>query len=150
MRQRGRRSAAAEEAASTLTVIDGDFAGRARPDPPKELAEAGAAIWREVIRDEPAGFFTTTVTQGMLADYCTRRVSVEIVNAEIAKFKPEWMKEAEGLRRYHLLLRMRDMEMGAVTMLATKLRLTNQSRYHRHTAGSEAANRRDIEAQREL
>lgn len=137
MRQRGRKSAAAEEVG--LTVIDGAFAGTPRPDPPKELAEAAAVIWRQVIRDEPAGFFSTTVTQGLLTDYCTRRVSVEIVNAEIAKFKPEWLKEDDGLRRYHLLLRMRDMEMGAATMLATKLRLTNQSRYHRHTAGSEGA-----------
>jgi hypothetical protein len=47
----------------------------------------------------------------------------------IDEFQAEWVKTDAGLERYQNLLKMRNLEMTAATHLATKLRLTNQSRY---------------------
>jgi hypothetical protein len=58
----------------------------------------------------------------------------------IDTFKPEWLKNAEGASRYFQLLKMRDQETTAAARMATKLRLTNQSRYMPQTLARAAHN----------
>lgn len=132
--KRGRKSSAELEA----TVITGSF-GR-RPEPPAELTEDQAEIWRETVSSEAADFFNTAALRSMLADYCRHRASAKTVSDIIDTFKPEWLKAAEGAKRYHGLLRMREMETRAAASLATKLRLTNQSRYTPQAAATAAKN----------
>jgi hypothetical protein len=127
--KRGRKSVA------DLTVVKGNF-GDGRPLPPAELTERQQAIWREVTATEPADFFATEALRGLLADYCAHRESSEQVGSIIATFKPEWLKAADGAKRYKLLLQMRELETRASASLATKLRLTNQSRYQPKAAGT--------------
>jgi hypothetical protein len=130
--KRGRKSVA------ELTVVRGAF-GTGRPPPPEDLTDRQAAIWREVVETEPAEFFATAVTRALLADYCRHRDSSEQLSAGVSAFKPEWLKEEDGPGRLNTLLIMRDREVRATTTLATKLRLTNQSRYQTQPAARAAA-----------
>ena len=123
MGQRGRKSSAAAE----VSVVSGNFGKR--PEPPVELSEAEAQIWRETVSSEAADFFGTAALRGMLSDYCRHRASADKVSEIINVFQAEWLKSTEGAKRYHGLLKMRDLETRAAADKATKLRLTNQSRY---------------------
>lgn len=127
MIQRGRKSAAAK-----AVVVEGGFARR--PEPPGDLTERQAEIWRSITASEDEQVFATAATRGLLADYCRRRESAENLSSIINTFKPEWIKSADGALRYKQLLQMRDIEVRGATSLATKLRLTNQSRYQNSTA----------------
>ena len=123
MATRGRKSSAA----LATNVVEGKFGQR--PDAPSELTAEQAAIWRETVASEAAEFFATAALRSMLADYCRHRASAAVVSEVIDTFKPEWLKAAEGAKRYYGLLKMREAETRAAASLATKLRLTNQSRY---------------------
>lgn len=110
-----------------------------RPDPPENLTERQAAIWKEVVASEDPKFFDTGALRGLLADYCRFREAAEQINEAILAFKPSWLKNAAQTRRYQNLLRMRGLEVHNAVTVATKLRLTNQARYVPHTAARAAA-----------
>lgn len=120
--KRGRKSAA-----SLATVIEGSFGKR--PLPPEDMTERQKQIWMETCSSEPADFFGTAALRNLLMDYCRHREAAENVSSIIDTFKPEWLKATDGAKRYHGLLKMREMETRAAAAIATKLRLTNQSRY---------------------
>ena len=134
MRTRGRRSAAED----AVIVIKGGF-GR-RPDPPPDLTKRQAEIWRETVASEPAEFLNRGAERGLLADYCRHRESSENISAIIDTFKPEWLKNGEGVKRYQILLRIRETETTAAMRMARSLRLTNQSRYVPHAAARAGLN----------
>lgn len=133
MAKRGRKSEA-----DLSVVVTANFGNR--PEPPEDLTTDQADIWRETVASEAAGFFGTAALRSMLADYCRHRASAKTVSDIIDTFKPEWLKAAEGAKRYHGLLRMREMETRAAASLATKLRLTNQSRYTPQAAATASKN----------
>jgi hypothetical protein len=132
MHQRGRKKIA------DAVVIEGMFGVRA--EPPADMPLRQAEIWRETVSTEPVDFFSSAATKALLSDYCGHRESTETIDAVIRKFKAEWLVSAEGIKRYGELLRLRDSEARAAASLATKLRLTNQSRYERKTAATAAHN----------
>ena len=134
MEKRGRRSAASENAA----VVQGNFGKR--PEPPAELMDEEAEVWRRVVASEAVGWFDTAATQNLLVDYCRHRAAVEKVTEVINLFQSEWLKNAEGAKRYRELLKIRDQESRAAVDKATKLRMTNQSRYNAKNAATAAAN----------
>jgi hypothetical protein len=131
MKQRGRPRRDA-------VVIEGNFGKR--PEPPEFLTERQKQIWRETAEGEPLDYFGTGALRNMLADYCAHRESLESICEIINSFKAEWLKNSEGSRRYYSLLKMRDLEMRAAASLATKLRLTNQSRYRPNVAATASSN----------
>jgi hypothetical protein len=133
MKQRGRRSSLAH-----AVVIEGVFSSR--PEPPQELTARQVEIWRLVTASEDPNFFVTGTTRGLLADYCRRREAAETLSFLIDEFKIDWIKTADGALRYKQLLQMRDMEVRGTASLATKLRLTNQSRYHHERATTAGRN----------
>ena len=124
MRRGGRRSAAED---AVMVVIDGRF-GR-RPDPPPDLTKRQAEIWRETVGSEPIEFFNRAAERGLLADYCRHRESSENISAVIDTFKPEWLKNGEGIKHYRALVRIRETETRAIAATMRALRLTNQSRF---------------------
>lgn len=132
MAPRGRKSAA------SVGVVSGNFGKR--PEPPAELSEDEATIWRETVSSEAADFFGTAALRSMLADYCRHRASADKVSVVINVFEADWLKNADGAKRYHGLLRMRDLETRAAADKATKLRLTNQSRYTPQAAATASRN----------
>jgi hypothetical protein len=131
MIQRGRKSAAAR-----AVVVEGGFARR--PEPPSDLNVRQRAIWREIVASEDPDFFATGALRGLLADYCRRREAAESISENINLFHPDWLRNSEGAKRYKQLLTMRDMEIRGAASLATKLRLTNQARYHHEKANTTA------------
>jgi hypothetical protein len=130
MRKPGRPSKA------DLAVVQGNFGNR--PEPPADLTERQAEIWRLIVAGEPADFFATEVVRGLLADYCRHRESCDLLSQTIGEFNPAWLKTAKGAKTYSSLLNMRDKEAAACARMATKLRLTNQSRYTPQAAATAA------------
>lgn len=116
----GRKAAAA-------VVVQGSFG--LRPDPPPELSPGAQEIWRRTVASEAGDFFRTAALQAMLADYCRHTEAGDILGSQIEQFEPDWFASDEGLKRYDLLTKMRERETRAAADRATKLRLTNQSRY---------------------
>jgi hypothetical protein len=104
------------------------------------LTERQAEIWRETAASEPTDFFNTAALRGLLADYCRHRQAAEDVSAIIDSFKPEWLKNGEGVKRYQALLKIRESETRAAKDMARALRLTNQSRYTPMAAATAARN----------
>ena len=122
MAKRGPKSAAELE-----NVVVGNF-GR-RPDPEAGLMPEEEEIWRQTVASEAADFFNTAALRGLLKDYCRHRAASEKISEVINVFKTDWLKNSDGANRYRDLLKMRDAEARAAADKATKLRLTNQSRY---------------------
>jgi hypothetical protein len=122
MGTRGRKSTA-----SQATVVVGAFGQR--PDPPKALNSEAAEVWRATVASEGAEFFRTAALRALLSDYCRHTVTSGIVSAQIDAFDANWLSDDHGLKRYDLLLKVRDRETKAAADKATKLRLTNQARY---------------------
>jgi len=134
MAKRGRPSLA------DLSVVPVNFGADRRPPPTPELTEKQADIWRAVVASEPAAYFDSAALRDLLSDYCRHRESANMISEVIEQFKAEWLRNAEGSKRYKGLLQMRDAEVRACANLATKLRLTNQSRYTPKAAGTQTRN----------
>lgn len=115
------------------TLVTGNFGER--PEPPKSLTKRQIVIWKAVVASEDPIFFNTEVLRGLLADYCRRRALSEELGEVIEALGPVESLDAERERRFDLLTRSRDREMHAVGSIATRLRLTNQSRYQSTVAG---------------
>jgi phage terminase small subunit len=125
---------AGRKSAASLSVVASLPAAMQRPEPPEDLSSEQAEEWRAVVARMPAGWFTRETHQ-VLATYCRHVVNARRLAAAIEDFKPAWLADDDGLKRYDKLLAMADREGKALTMTATRLRLTPQARY---TAGAAA------------
>jgi hypothetical protein len=134
MKQHGRKSAAM--LAAQMAVVDGGFSTKVKP--PEGMPERQALIWQNTVKGEPANFFKTAATKALLVDYCRQRAMADEMSDLIDEFKPDWLAEAKGMRRYEWLSKMRRMASASAADLATKLRLTNQSRYEKDVAATAA------------
>jgi hypothetical protein len=106
------------EAASVVALVPGT-----RAPVPAELSEAEAAIWRDVVDSKPAEWFGPDSLPVLkeycrAADMCDRLVP--LVEKAMASGKGKDIVE---------ILAVRNKEATRVAALATKLRLTQQSRY---------------------
>jgi hypothetical protein len=111
-----------------------------RPPPPEGLTDDQARLWRDIVTTEPKSFFDSAARRHLLrlyVEHATFRAKLQelIDRVPIAKIlDPD--TEA-GVER---MLRIRDRETKALVSLATRMRLTNQSRYTPGAAGSAARN----------
>jgi hypothetical protein len=108
---------------------------RPAPKPAAPIAPAGLnlperRLWDAVVAAKPAGWFDAG-TLPLLRGYVQAAALCDVLAAKLTPL-PEDMTE---LRR---LLDMRDRESRRAAMLATKLRLTQQSRYRPETAARRA------------
>lgn len=124
----GRKSAAA------LAVVVGAIDGR--PSAPSDLTKAQKEIWERTVANEAVDVFRTAALQQLLKEYCRHcdtagrlAKQIEVAMAEGGEV------ELDDLDR---LLKMRDRETKALADKATKLRLTNQSRYTPQAAATAA------------
>lgn len=131
MKGRGRVSADSQ----ALTVVTNL---KKRPEPPEGLPHEQAEIWRQTVASEVVDFFSTAALKAMLKDYCRHVHTTNILTAQIDAFHPDWLRDDDGLKRYEKLLTLRDREARAAADKATKLRLTNQSRYTPQAAATAA------------
>jgi hypothetical protein len=133
MSQRGRKSTAALSVVAG-TAIDG------RPRAPESLTDGQREVWDRTVANEAADVFKTAALQQLLADYCRHVESAARVSAMIAMLESAPVQEwsSDHLDAYDKVLKMRDRETKASADKATKLRITNQSRYQPSTAAVKA------------
>jgi hypothetical protein len=120
MATRGRKSAASQEVAavSITQAIE-------RPDAPYDLTDEESTEWWAVINRMPADWFPRE-THPLLVQYCrhtvrARRIAQIITSAEA--------DEEFDLLRYDRLAKMAERESRILASLATKLRISQQTRY---------------------
>lgn len=117
---RGRRSAA------SLTVIGPSAVETVpRPTPPDELTEDQAHEWRAIVNRLPAEWFPRE-THGMLAQYCRHVVAARKVADLIASAEED---ETTDIENYDRLLKMQEREGRALSSLATRMRLSQQTTF---------------------
>ena len=131
MGQRGRTSGAALSVVAG-TAIDG------RPRAPSDLTEFQQAVWDRTVGNEAADVFGTAALQQLLKEYCRHVQSADRLSRMIEAMERQDVMSADDLEDLERLLRMRDKETKALADKATKLRLTNQSRYTPQAAGTAA------------
>lgn len=122
MEGRGRKSAA------SLTVVPAGLPSRM--EPPQHLTETQQTLWREIVATKPVDWFSAD-NAPLLVEY-VRAVDMgnllEIqIMATMAGSGDIGMKD---------LLKMRDTEARRAMSLATKMRLTQQSKYTDKAAGT--------------
>jgi P27 family predicted phage terminase small subunit len=100
-------------------------------EPPESVSEAAAVVWREVVATKPAEWFQAD-TAPVLEAYCNTIVEYRRVAEALAATGPS------DLSTYRPLVDMAEKLGRAITSMATKMRLTPQSRYTPISAGTAA------------
>lgn len=120
MQQRGRKSGASLSVVAG-TAIDG------RPPAPSDLTPFQREVWDRTVANEAADVFKTAALQQLLKEYCRHVETADRLSKQADTATCEGSNYS--LQEIDTLLRMRDRETKALADKATKLRLTNQSRY---------------------
>jgi len=125
MGSRGKKSGA--DLASVPDVPDGSVTTISRPGPPSELTEEQAYEWLKVTNRMPADWFPEE-THGLLVQYCrwvvdARRVA-QLIDALTAG-------DDFNVKEYKELLAMQDVSTAKISMLATRMRISQQSTIER-------------------
>lgn len=116
MKSPGRTSAA------SMTVAVTNIPGQ-RPDPPEKLSEAQKVEWRAVVARMPADWFTRE-NQALLVEYCRHVERSDQLDKMVQK------AFTDGKARDALFfIKLAKSESEALCKLATKMRLTQHSRY---------------------
>jgi len=123
MKQRGRPSSVAMSLVTpqSLHAIE-------RPLPPHDLNDEEVEVWQSIVSQEIADWFTAA-TQPLLAQYCRHVVHARRI-AELIDHTIHSAKEMPWIEEYDKLLRIQERETRAMTLLATTMRLTQQSSRH--------------------
>lgn len=122
MGARGRTSSAALSVISPEGIVT-----IRRPEPPRDISDEQADEWRAVVNRMPADWFPRE-THAVLAQYCrhvvaARRVAQLIADAEA--------NEDFDIGAYDKLLKCQEREGRALSALATRMRLTQQTTYEK-------------------
>ena len=120
MGARGKKSAA-----SLSVVQPRGVTAVERPEPQEGLTDEQATVWCSVVDRLPADWFPDE-THDMLAQYCRHVVSSRRVADLIEMLTAQEVFAAED---YDRLLKMQEREGRAISALATRMRLSQQSTY---------------------
>jgi hypothetical protein len=116
--KRGRVSAASLEIApvGVLERVE-------RVKPPRGMVDEEVEVWASVVNTEPAEWFTPS-TAPLLAQYCRHVAQAQ----RIAELVERATSDKDlAIVDYDRLLHMQDRESRAIAMLATKMRISQQS-----------------------
>jgi hypothetical protein len=113
------------KSAAALSVVAGSIDGR--PRAPDELTEFQQSVWNRTVANEAADTFKTAALQQLLRDYCRHVETAERLSVQIDRATADGSNMS--IDELTKLVRLRDCETKASADKATKLRLTNQSRY---------------------
>lgn len=111
-----------------------------RAPPPEGLTEAQRVLWRNIVETEPADLFDSEARRHLLrlyVEHATFRASLQEL---IDRVPIEKILDPETEAGVERMLRIRDRETKALVSLATRMRLTNQSRYTPSAAGTAGRN----------
>lgn len=120
MGARGRQSSA------SLSVVGaGQVSAVERPAPPLDLTDEQRTEWLAIVNRMPADWFPRE-THAMLAQHCRHVVAARRIAQLIDQAEAD---AAFDLDAYDKLLKMQEREGRAMSSLATRMRLTQQTTY---------------------
>lgn len=125
MATRGRRSSAADEVLNAKIT--------ARPDAPKDLTKFQKSEWKAIVDRMPADWFTRE-THGLLRQYLVHAENSTKLTTLVNEYNVDLVITPDGIEMFEKLTKMLEREGRAMSSLATRLRLTQQSRYNPATA----------------
>ncbi len=128
MGTRGRKSAA------ELGVIPGI---PQRPEPPDELTPQQAEEWRAVVARMPVNWFPREIFP-LLCAYVRHVTNSRHIARLIEAAEDMDIGDRTALMRFNRLLGMQERQSNVMAGLATRMRLTNQSRYTASSAAAQA------------
>lgn len=107
------------------------IAGLTRPDPFEDMPDTHKEVWRAVVEDEDPLVFKSAASRLLLREYCAHVVTV----SELGRLIDEFESQERGTRSvmlndYLKMVNLRQRESTMATSKATKLRLTNQSKFN--------------------
>ncbi len=108
-----------------------------RPEPPDELTPAQAEEWRAVVTRMPVHWFPREIWP-LLCAYCRHVTNARHIAGMIEDAHKDDLTDRKTLMRLNRLLGMQERQNNALMGLATRMRLTNQSRYTASSAASRA------------
>jgi hypothetical protein len=120
----------AKKSAASLSVV-AVKPKDARLSPPSFLTVRQKELWLKVAAAKPAGWFTEDC-EALLVGYVKAIASHEIISARIDAL--ESGEQSMELKDENRLYAMQERQARLVQSFATKMRLTNQSRYQNSTA----------------
>jgi hypothetical protein len=129
MGERGRKSAAA----LTAPAPDASLSIVRRPDAPLHLTPDEAEVWREVVDDEPADWFSTEAKRILLAQYCRHAVTARRFGALMDQ---EMARDEIDVAALKVLADMQAKETGALKAMAASMRLSHQASYDAQKAAT--------------
>lgn len=132
MKQRGRKSVAA------LSVADAEKHLAQRPAPPVELTGIQRHYWVEIANSLPADWFADE-NKALLGEYVRTLSSLAFLNAQIDEQEAKDSPEEVNLPLYLELLKRRESLVRVSLSQATKMRLTQQSRYRADKAATKTS-----------
>jgi len=112
-----------------------------RPAVPADFDKDEARHWRDIVNRMPHDWFPAE-TLPILAALCTDVVTCERVTVELRKVRRRSLANDAEYKRFAQLTRMKIRLSDSIGNLATKLRLTNQSRLRTERATQEEQNAR--------
>lgn len=115
----------------------------ARPYPaaPTGLQPAAAAVWDAVVRTKPVEWFDAG-NAPLLESYCALVIERRAVAAALEGIDRTTLgTDGATLARYERLHRMASGQAKLLKVLATAIRLTQQSKYSHRNAGAEVRNK---------
>ena len=119
MNQRGRQSAA------SLEVVGNGLVTVERPQAPSALTREQSQKWVEIVERFPADWFAQSMDT--LAQYCRHVVDAQRVGQLIENLVANGDFDVDD---YDKLLKMQEREGRALSSLATRMRITQQSTVH--------------------
>lgn len=122
---------------AALSVVETDVTGTSRPRAPAELTPEQSREWAVVVNRMPADWFGAE-TYPLLVQYCRHVVSSDRVAQLIAAAEAG---DQFDVREYDQLLKMQEREGRAMSALATRMRLTQQTTYDKSKRKPSAAKR---------
>jgi Cu/Ag efflux pump CusA len=124
------------KSAAALSVVVANIDGR--PRAPDDLTEFQVVVWDRTVANESADTFKTAALQQILKEYCRHVETADRLSRKVDRATEEGSNMP--FQEVESLIRMRARETSALTDKATKLRLTNQSRYTPGAAATASKN----------
>lgn len=127
---------------SAAEIAIGTLAPRkdGRPNPPADMTAPEQTLWRLIVESEPPDWFETGARQQLLRLYCEHAVFRAELHALISDCKIGVIADGDCGADFERMLRARDRETKQLVSLATRMRLTNQSRYTPQAASTAGRN----------
>lgn len=123
----GRKSV---EALSVVVSIPGQ-----RMEPPESLTEAQKATWRSVVATKPPEWFAADSAPVLIA-YCKAVETHGYLSVQVETYQARKRLTGKALRAYGFLLKAQEQQARLIAVLATKMRLVQQSRYTPQSAAT--------------